>query len=380
MVGVVEIIAEAHPDFDADEPRWQCVDIRAVKPFPKPVTLEAIKADPRLDGDGAGEELPPLGAAGQRRRMADDLRNRRLRWMIPLREPSLRRIDAALLQPGRRDKSALLPRQARRQAGARRPSGERSALRSPGRRLHSSLAYRCGTSDQAGALTSPRRPRRRRLRPRLPRFASAAEWTGPVASDADIDAMLPAISNWGRWGPDDQLGTLNFITPELRLAAIRSVRTGRTVSLARERPVTDATGIRKLTYRNKHYTDPQPDEAGTIDEVGMIYHGYVVTHLDALCHLFTPEGRDGMYNGYPVSLVTDAGAAKLGVEVMGATGIVGRGVLLDIAALKGGPLALGSIITRADLEAAEARQGVTVGEGDIVFVRNGRGRGEQLSA
>ena len=207
----------------------------------------------------------------------------------------------------------------------------------------------------------------------MPRFASAAEWTGPVASDADIDRMLPAISNWGRWGPDDQLGTLNFITPEMRLAAIRSVRTGRTVSLARERAVADATGIRQLTYRNQHYTDPQPDEAGTIDEIGMIYHGYVVTHLDALCHLFTPEGRDGMYNGYPVSLVTDAGAAKLGVEVMGATGILGRGVLFDIAALKGGPLALGSIITRADLEAAEARQGVTVGEGDILFVRNGRG-------
>ena len=207
----------------------------------------------------------------------------------------------------------------------------------------------------------------------LPRFANAAEWTAPVASDADIDAMLPVISNWGRWGPDDQLGTLNFITPEQRLAAVRSVRTGRTVSLARERPVADPTGIRNLTYRNMHYTDPQPDEAGTIDEVGMIYHGYVVTHLDALCHLFTPGGGAGMYNGYPVSLVTDAGAAKLGVEVMGTHGIVGRGVLLDIAALKGGPLPLGSVITRADLEAAEARQGVTVGEGDIVFVRNGQG-------
>ena len=76
----------------------------------------------------------------------------------------------------------------------------------------------------------------------------------------------------------------------------------------------------------------------------MIYHGYVVTHLDALCHLFTPGGRDGMYNGYPIALVTDAGAAKLGVEVMGVHGIVGRGVLLDIAALNGGPLPLGSII------------------------------------
>jgi kynurenine formamidase len=207
----------------------------------------------------------------------------------------------------------------------------------------------------------------------LPAAGAADEPAGAVATDADIDRILPTISNWGRWGPDDQLGTLNLITPAMRLDAARSITRGRTVSLARERAVTDDAGIRKATYRNYHYLDPQPDEAGTIDEIGMIYHGFVVTHLDALCHLFTPEGRDGMYNGYPVSLVTDAGAAKLGVEAMGASGIVGRGVLLDIAALKGAPLPLGSIITTDDLEAAEQRQGVTVGEGDILFVRNGRG-------
>jgi kynurenine formamidase len=103
----------------------------------------------------------------------------------------------------------------------------------------------------------------------------------------------------------------------------------------------------------------------------MIFHGFTITHIDALSHIFTPGGRDGMYNGYPVSLVGDAGAAKLGVEAMGAAGIVGHGVLLDVAALKGGPLPLGSIITVADLEAAGARQGLRVGEGDVLFVRNG---------
>lgn len=195
----------------------------------------------------------------------------------------------------------------------------------------------------------------------------------PIATDADIDRILPELSNWGRWGPDDQLGTLNLITTDKRLAAARSIRSGRVVSLARERPVADTFGVREATYHNFHYTDPRPGEAGTIDEIGMIYHGYVVTHLDALCHLFTPEGREGMYNGYPISLVTDAGAAKLGVEVMGEKGIVGRGVLLDVAALKGVPLPLGSIITVADLEAAERRQGVTAREGDILFVRNGQG-------
>ncbi len=194
-----------------------------------------------------------------------------------------------------------------------------------------------------------------------------------IATDAEIDRLLPTLRNWGRWGADDQLGTLNFITPQMRIAAAQSVRTGRTVSLAHERAVDDPNGIRRFSYQNFHYTDPQPEESGTIDAVGMIYHGYTVTHLDALCHLFTPEGREGMYNGYPISLVTDAGSAKLGVEVMGVHGIVGRGVLLDIAALRGGPLPLGSVISRADLEAAEARQRVTVGTGDILFVRNGGG-------
>jgi len=194
-----------------------------------------------------------------------------------------------------------------------------------------------------------------------------------IAGDADIDRLLPTLSNWGRWGPEDQLGTLNFITAEMRLAAIRAVRSGRVVSLARERPVSDTQGIRKHSYQMLRYTDPQPDEAGCIDEIGMIYHGYVVTHLDALCHLFTPEGKQGMYNGYSIDLVTEQGAGMLGVEVMGVSGIVGRGVLLDIAGLNGGPLNLGSTIMPADLEAAEAAEGVTVGEGDILFVRNGQG-------
>jgi hypothetical protein len=169
-----------------------------------------------------------------------------------------------------------------------------------------------------------------------------------ILSDEDIDQILPSLTNWGRWGPQDQLGTLNFITPEMRLAAVRSIRTCRVVSLARERPVADPTGQRKFRYEMFRYLDPQPEESGCIDQIGMIYHGFNVTHLDALCHLFTPEGQRGMYNGFPVDAVTDKGAEKLGVEVMGRTGIVGRGVLLDIAALKGSPLPAGSVIMPAD--------------------------------
>jgi hypothetical protein len=175
---------------------------------------------------------------------------------------------------------------------------------------------------------------------------AAAEPGLRVEGDADVDRIIPGLNNWRRWGHEDQRGTLNFISDAMRLDALRSVESGRVVSLAREWPVADGTGLRRHSYRMFRYTDPQPDEAGCIDEIGMIYHGYVVTHLDALCHLFTPEGREGMYNGFPIELVTEQGAEKLGVEVMGATGIVGRGVLLDVAALNGAPLPLGSVICR----------------------------------
>jgi kynurenine formamidase len=105
----------------------------------------------------------------------------------------------------------------------------------------------------------------------------------------------------------------------------------------------------------------------------MTCHGFGVTHVDALCHIFTPEGRDGMYNGYPIEDVTPSGARRLGIEHTAAHGIVGRGVLLDVAAVHGGPLPLGSAFTPEDLEAAERLHGVRVGEGDILFVRNGQG-------
>lgn len=195
----------------------------------------------------------------------------------------------------------------------------------------------------------------------------------PVLDDHDLERLLPALSNWGRWGPADQLGTLNYITPAMRLAAAALVRSGHLIPLAREMPVAAAEGVRRHSYQMFRYLDALPEESGCIDAIGMIYHGFKVTHIDALCHMFTPGGKEGMYNGFAVSAVTPQGAEKLGVEVMGAVGIVGRGVLLDIAAQRGGALPPGSVILPADLDAAEQAQQVTVGEGDILFVRNGAG-------
>jgi kynurenine formamidase len=204
-------------------------------------------------------------------------------------------------------------------------------------------------------------------------FAGGPSITTSIRNDDDLDRLLPQLSNWGRWGADDQLGILNFITPAMRLSAARLIRSGQMVPLAREMPVARAEGLRKQSYEMFRYLDPQPEESGCVDAIGMIYHGFAVTHIDALCHMFTPEGKQGMYNGFPISAVTPRGAEKLGVEVMGAVGIVGRGVLLDIAALQGKALDAGSAILPADLEAAESAQGLRVGEGDILFIRNGAG-------
>ena len=193
-----------------------------------------------------------------------------------------------------------------------------------------------------------------------------------IENEEDLERALPALSNWGRWGPGDQIGTLNFMTPHTRLAAVALIRTGRVVPFAREMSST-TPDLRDVTYKMKVYFDPLPEESGCIDEIGMTYHGFAVTHVDALCHFFTPEGRQGMYNGYPIEDVTPDGARRLGIERQGEVGIVGRGVLLDVAEFRGGPLEVGSAIRPDDLEGAERLHSVEVGEGDVVFVRNGGG-------
>ena len=111
---------------------------------------------------------------------------------------------------------------------------------------------------------------------------------------------------------------------------------------------------------------------GSRDFIGMVFHGFEMTHLDALAHVFADEVR--MYNGLPHSVVTPAGAGALGVEGFGVEGVVGRGVLLDVARVRGGPLEPGTAILPADLASAEVAQNVRVTTGDLLFVRTGAGR------
>lgn len=197
-------------------------------------------------------------------------------------------------------------------------------------------------------------------------------------SEADVLRYFESCSNWGRWGPDDELGTLNYITAAQRSAAARTVRDGLSVSCARLIPTLQAE--EDFLAPPLHFMTASGDAwvgkatpSNTLqmagDFVGLAFHGLAVTHVDSLCHIF----RDGlMYNGRSADLVsTTAGASVLGVDTV-RDGIVGRGVLLDIPALKGKDwLDPDEGVFPDDLEAAEERGGIRVDAGDIVLCRFG---------
>ncbi len=183
-----------------------------------------------------------------------------------------------------------------------------------------------------------------------------------------VAQWMTELSNWGRWGDDDEMGALNLITPEKRRAALALATAGVSVSLSHN----------YLTERALDATSPVgyemlgPDGPGPFrsDRYSFAYHGYAHSHMDSLCHMMH-DGR--MYNGYVRDdEVTAGGCAKLAI-INFKQGIVTRGVLLDIARLKGvDHLDPGTPIYVEDLEAWEREAGVTVEPGDILFVRNGR--------
>ena len=182
----------------------------------------------------------------------------------------------------------------------------------------------------------------------------------------EVDALHDRVSNWGRWGDDDQLGTLNFITPAMRSAAAAEVRSGRSVSCARPLPTEPAIDNPTPVA---HHMIGTATEGGGADYIAVAPHGYATSHIDALCHIFR---GDRLYNGYPATSVTAHGALQLGIHHV-ARGVVGRGVLLDIPDLRGvDALAPGEAIHPDDLDAAADRAGLEVATGDLLLVRTGR--------
>ena len=198
--------------------------------------------------------------------------------------------------------------------------------------------------------------------------AFPADASHPLVSQAEYDRWRAELSNWGRWGEDDELGTLNLITPAKRRAAAALVKDGVTVSLATNVQTVGAVDVPCPAQ----WAMLTASDAGASDQIAFpCIHGAGTTHLDSFAHRFF-DGK--MWNGYSVSdLVTkEGGAARNSVLTM-KDGIVTRAVLYDIPRLKGVPyLAPGTRIMPADLEAWEQRIGVKVGAGDALLLRWGR--------
>ena len=180
--------------------------------------------------------------------------------------------------------------------------------------------------------------------------------------------LSDTISNWGRWGSDDQRGTLNLLTPEVVKKAACLIKRGKVYSLAV--PLEKEGPNRPSRNKTWHVTTVREDKtgirAGAADDI-LVMHTHGTTHIDALCH-FWYQGQ--LYNGYPSDLITREGSPKNAIDNV--RWLVGRGVLLDLATWKGMEhLPMAYVITPADLEGCAAWEGVSIQVGDIVLIRTG---------
>jgi len=196
---------------------------------------------------------------------------------------------------------------------------------------------------------------------------------GGEVSKVQYDTWMSELSNWGRWGDDDELGALNLITAAKRVAAAGLVETGRVVSMARTMTVdrldnpddASANRLPVLVGSVRSVFDMNTEGGYFWERYEIEYHGGTVSHLDALCHV-AYDGK--VYNGRSFEDVasTEDGCTELGIINL-QDGLVTRGVLIDMP---------GKAVRRQDIEAWEAETGITISPGDALFLRTGRDVGE----
>lgn len=204
---------------------------------------------------------------------------------------------------------------------------------------------------------------------------------------AQVADLMRTASAWGTWGPDDELGALNYITPARRQAAATLVRTGEVVSLSRPIGVQprhaeiaadgkpNGLPFYEMTFRTFPKGDPRGNEDFTSDVQAFAPHGALLTHLDALCHYSSESGQ--LYNGYKRDEVVsqERGCTKLGLDSL-KEGIVTRGILIDMTRLRQPRAAAGRVFAE-DIEAFERQAGIRIGEGDALFVYDPRPAGQR---
>jgi kynurenine formamidase len=196
-----------------------------------------------------------------------------------------------------------------------------------------------------------------------------------IPTTETLDAMYQSLKNWGRWGHDDQSGALNHMTDGHRVAAAGLVRSGESISLARDlgtEPTAEnprPAEHHMLASGDARDSNGIPGYEAARDHIALDIHGLSTTHVDALSHMFV---AGEMFGGRPASDVRSDGAMSNTVMSM-ADGVVGRGVLLDIPRALGCDfLDSGEVVTKRDLQSAEEAQSVRVGTGDVLLVSWGR--------
>ena len=193
----------------------------------------------------------------------------------------------------------------------------------------------------------------------------------------EVVAMEKSLSNWGRWGSDDERGTLNLVTPKKTMDASRLVRDGVVVSLAHFAGLEKAIDnfnfgptVHEMWYGAAG--PPKPGETrGALDTISYGIHDGTNSHLDALCHYtLLRDGKVVVFNGHPAA--TEKGCSANAIDRMG-PGFATRAVLVDMPLMKGVDwLDPHTPIYPSDLEAWEAFANVKIGSGDAVLIRTGR--------
>jgi kynurenine formamidase len=199
--------------------------------------------------------------------------------------------------------------------------------------------------------------------------------SGNEPSAEDLARIFEQVKIWGRFGPDDERGALNFVSDAKRAAAAALVREGHAVSCSRELPVEPSSeNPRPAQHHMLRAGDAAAMPGGaaftsTGDYIGVAFHGMATSHLDALCHVLV-GGR--MYNGFGAGEVKSTGAQRCSVMVA-RDGIVSRGVLLDVPRARGVRwLEPGERIRRSELDATERAANLRVEEGDVLLISTGR--------
>ncbi|GAA1809489.1 cyclase family protein [Planosporangium flavigriseum] len=190
----------------------------------------------------------------------------------------------------------------------------------------------------------------------------------------EFDRLFEEVKNWGRWGSEDARGALNHLTPARVAAAAAGVREGRTVSLAHDLDTVAGPDNHKpaLHYMSQCSDIDDIEPRVNMDFLGMDFHGKSITHLDALCHC-NYQGK--LFNGVSSAEAVTSGGSAFGSVMSASSGIIGRGVLLDVPRSRGVEwLDPGTAVHPEELQRVAAEEGVQLSQGDIVLVRTGARR------